>query len=97
MSSYSEGLCSALNTRASDNEGDVNIRVKTAFLPWMHTMLGDVVAIVRRVKYIGVVELAGRVKTTDHPIYHLIHRLQGSQPASLVLVVVINDTIVQFR
>lgn len=75
MSSYSEGLYSALNARTPDNEGDVDIRVETAFLPWMHTMLGNMVAIVRRVKYIGVVELAGRVKAADQPIYHLIHRL----------------------
>jgi len=58
---------------ATDNKWDVNIGVESAFLTRMHPMLTDVVAIVRGVEDIGVVQKAFAIEHLDEVFDHFVY------------------------
>jgi hypothetical protein len=75
----------------------VHISVKAALLAGMHPVLTDMIPVIRRVEYISVVQLSGRIENLDHLLHHLVHGLEGSESGTLELVIVLNDGVIQSR
>ena len=55
------------------------------------------IAIICGIEDVCVVELAKRFKSPDNAFHHLIHGLECSKTASLILVVVFNHSVVESR
>lgn len=58
-------------------------------------MLAQVISIVRRVKDVGVVQLARLVELLNQVLDEIIHSLESTQPAALERINVVNDRLVQ--
>src|SRR5687768_15770655 len=84
------------NSRSSNNQGNINVCLKTTFFAWLKAMLTDMVAVVCGVEYERVVEESMLLQSVNEAIYKLVHCLECLQSSPVMAVVVLNVIITEF-
>lgn len=71
----------------ADDKRDVDIFFKSAFFSWLQTVLTDVVAIIARVDYVGVVENAVVREPRNDITNDFVYGLQCAETGSVEVIV----------
>lgn len=82
------------NTRAANDQGDVDVLFEATLLARVAAMLADGVAVICSVNDEGVVKDVVLLQTLDDVLDQLVDRLQGSQALAIEMVIVINVLLV---
>jgi len=86
------GGVSSSDTGSPDYKGDVDIFLKSAFFAWVETVLRDVVAIVRGVDDVCIVQDAMFLELCHNTVNKLVHCLESLEAGTVEVIVILDDS-----
>lgn len=85
------------NSRTTDNQRNVDVRLITTFFSGLQPVLANMVSVVSRVEDVGIVQQAVLFELVDQSINKLVNSLERTKTTSVVLIVVFHILITQLR